>query len=140
METAGLTPDVAAQSLEQPGPDFLMPWQWRRRHQQLAVDDLVAIAVVRQSADHVGEVEAGGAHPDISAPARRGGKARYARPVATEERTNGSSSPSRSACQLASMMFSEHPMVLHRSAPRADSRSTRGLAAVPRCSSTMRTL
>ena len=52
----------------------------------------------------------------------------------------GSSRLSHSACQLASMMFSEQPTVLQRSSPRADSISTRGLAAVPRCSSTMRTL
>src|SRR5204863_10166066 len=55
-------------------------------------------------------------------------------------RSSGSSRLSRSDCQLASMMFSEQPMVLQRSAPLADSTTTRGLAAVPRCSSTMRTL
>ena len=54
--------------------------------------------------------------------------------------SRASSSASQSASQLASMMFSEQPTVLHRSAPRADSMITRGRAAVPRCSSTMRTL
>lgn len=55
-------------------------------------------------------------------------------------RSSASSSASHSASQLASMMFSEHPTVLHRSAARADSMMTLGFAAVPRCSSTIRTL
>ena len=44
-------------------------------------------------------------------------------------RSSASSRPSHSASQLASMMFSEQPTVLHRSAPRADSIITRGRAA-----------
>lgn len=64
--------------------------------------------------------------PAMFAPARR--------------RASGSSRLSHSAMKLASIMFSEQPTVLQRSSPRADSISTRGLAAVPRCSSTMRTL
>ena len=60
--------------------------------------------------------------------------------VRSASRSSASSSPSHSASQLASMMFSEHPTVLHRSAPRADSMITRGRAPVPRCSSTIRTL
>ena len=48
--------------------EHLVPGPGRRVHQQLAVDHLVAVAVVRERADHVGgEVAGSHAHTFVSA-------------------------------------------------------------------------
>src|SRR5438093_503340 len=54
--------EIRPKRMEDAGNERLVPQSWRRRHQQLPVHDLVAVAVVGQGADHIRRVIGRGSH------------------------------------------------------------------------------
>ena len=60
--THPMSVDIGSESLPQAVDHLLVPHPGSRRHEQLPVDGLVAVAVVGERPDHVGGVVSGGGH------------------------------------------------------------------------------